>query len=132
MQSGDGNLYGMTSAGGTNNVGTFFKYGLTSQTVTVLHSFAQGDGTYPWGNVIQATDGNFYGITQQGGSGNAGTIFEFDLTTQALVVLHAFTGSPGDGADSTGSLIQASDGNFYGLTLKGGANGNAGTLFVLQ
>jgi uncharacterized repeat protein (TIGR03803 family) len=132
IQASDGNLYGMTSAGGANNVGTVFEYGLTTQAVTVLHSFAQSDGTYPWGDLIQANDGNFYGLTQQGGAGNAGTIFEYDAATQAFLVLHSFAGGPSDGQDSTGSLIQANDGNFYGVTLQGGANGNAGTIFELQ
>ena len=103
-----------------------------SRTVTVLHSLASSDGIYPWGDLLQGADGNLYGLTQQGGAGNDGTIFEYAPTTNAFLVLHSFGGGPGDGQDSTGSLIQASDGNFYGVTLKGGVNGGAGTLFELQ
>jgi uncharacterized repeat protein (TIGR03803 family) len=132
MQASDGNLYGMTSAGGANNLGTIFEYGLATQTVTVLHSLAQSDGAYPWGNLIQANDGNFYGLTQQGGASNDGTIFEYDPTTHAFLVLHSFAGGPSDGQDCIGSLIQANDGNFYGMTLEGGANSSAGTMFELQ
>jgi len=47
---------------------------------------------------------------------------------QTLNTLHSFTGS--DGSDPYASLLQASDGNFYGTTSAGGANNN-GTVFQL-
>ena len=70
----DGNLYGMTSYGGTTGYGTIFKLDLTGTLTTLhtfaadgtttLHSFAGGsDGVVPVAGVIQATDGNFYGTT---------------------------------------------------------------------
>ena len=66
--------------------------------------------------MIQASDGNFYGTTTHGGTGGCysgcGTVFKMDAAG-TLTTLHSFTGS--DGA-SPGSLIQATDGNFYGTT----------------
>ena len=90
-----------------------------AQTLTTLASFS--GPVQPQPNVlIQATDGNFYGTTLQGGlittlSPNGdGTIFK--LTAEgALTTLYSFGTVLNDGARPT-SLIQGADGNFYGTT----------------
>jgi uncharacterized repeat protein (TIGR03803 family) len=118
MQANDGNLYGMTSAGGAYGVGVVFKITL-SGTLTVLHAFAGGsDGASPQGSLIQATDGNLYGMTFQGGINNGGTIFKIDLSG-VEAVLWSFGGA-NDGQYPYRNLTQASDGNFYGTTFAGG------------
>ena len=85
--------------------------------------------------MIQATDGNFYGVTISGGAidstgctGGCGTVFKI-TPDGVLTTLHKFceeTSCP-DGNDPAASLTQASDGNLYGTTFMGG-NGE-GTLF---
>jgi uncharacterized repeat protein (TIGR03803 family) len=47
-------------------------------TVTVLHAFGDGtDGAYPFASLIQATNGNFYGTTIDGGGAfNDGAVFK--------------------------------------------------------
>jgi len=93
----DGNFYGTTSYGGSNNAGTFFK--ITPQgTLTTVYSFAEGSNAT---GVIQAADGNFYGTTM--------TYF-FKITPQGTLTMIAQGGSP------HGQLLQATDGNFYGTT----------------
>jgi uncharacterized repeat protein (TIGR03803 family) len=78
VQGIDGNFYGTTTLGGTNNDGTIFK--ITPQGVlTVLHSFSGSDGSNPVGGLIQASNHVFYGSTSNGGSGNQGTIFSLDM-----------------------------------------------------
>jgi uncharacterized repeat protein (TIGR03803 family) len=78
VQGTDGNFYGTTTIGGTNNDGTIFK--ITPQGVlTVLHSFSGSDGSNPVGGLIQASNHLFYGSTSNGGSGNQGTIFSLDM-----------------------------------------------------
>jgi uncharacterized repeat protein (TIGR03803 family) len=71
VQATDGKFYGTTGAGGVNGYGTVFKI-TPSGTLTTLYSFCAEtnctDGTSPWGGLIQATDGNFYGTTQEGGA----------------------------------------------------------------
>jgi uncharacterized repeat protein (TIGR03803 family) len=119
VQGSDGNFYGTTQFGGTNALGTVFE--ITPAGVeTVLYSFGTvvGDGAYPQGGLIQASDGNFYGTTGAG---------VFKITPAGvLTVLYTFT--TGDGYDPTAGVIQGSDGNFYGTTQLGGANQD-GTVF---
>jgi uncharacterized repeat protein (TIGR03803 family) len=122
IQATDGNLYGLTAAGGANNDGTVFKITLEG-TEAALYSFAggTGDGAHPYGSLIQASDGNFYGMTSSGGAYGLGTVFK--MTPAGIeTILHSFAGTAADdGATPEGSLIQANDGNFYGMTEKGGA-----------
>jgi uncharacterized repeat protein (TIGR03803 family) len=89
---------------------------------SVIHSFGISDGVGPQANVIQGTDGNFYGTTSGGGTSGLGTVFK---VTPAGVetVLHSFAGGAADGASPLASLTQATDGNLYGTTGGGGPNG---------
>jgi uncharacterized repeat protein (TIGR03803 family) len=95
-----------------------------------VYSFAGGsDGANPYADVIQGSDGNFYGTTYNGGAGSLGTVFK--LTPSGTeTVLHSFAGGSIDGANPEAGLTQGSDGNFYGATYLGGAGG-LGTVFKL-
>ncbi len=79
MLGSDGNFYGITSSGGTNNGGTVFRM-TPNGVLTNLHLFTGApDGHEPVA-LVQGSDGNFYGTTRQGGSsthcsGGCGTIF---------------------------------------------------------
>jgi uncharacterized repeat protein (TIGR03803 family) len=130
VQGTDGNLYGLTSAGGADDDGTVFKITL-SGALTTLHSFSSTDGSSPEGALIQASDGNFYGTTAYGANSSCtdgcGTIFKI-TAAGALTTLHSFDSA--DGAIPTAGLIQATDGSLYGTTSGGGADG-AGTVFQL-
>jgi len=129
IQGTDGNFYGTTVSGGTFSAGTVFQL-TPAGTLTVLYAFTGGtDGAGPVAGVIQAADGNFYGTTSQGGAANAGTVFQL-TPAGALTVLYAFTGGSTDGATPYAGLIQATDGNFYGTTVNGGAS-SVGTVFQL-
>jgi len=124
----DGNLYGTTEAGGTNNDGTVFK--ITPQgALTTLHSFNIRDGFNPFAGLVQATDGNFYGTTESGGANLLGTVFK--ITPQgALTTLHSFDST--DGSAPEAPLIQAIDGNLYSTTYNGGVVGeDYGTTFKI-
>jgi uncharacterized repeat protein (TIGR03803 family) len=133
IQGVDGNLYGTTSEGGVGISGTVFK--LTPAGVeTVLSNFNAGGSTSVNGystiaSLIQASDGNLYGINNLGGAHNDGTVFQ--VTPQGVTTLvYAFGDNSGDGAGPEANLIQASDGNFYGTTHSGGAYGY-GTIFKI-
>jgi len=129
IQASDGNLYGTTELGGGHSLGTVFKM-TTSGGESVFHSFgAAGDGSNPYGDVIQAKDGNFYGTTTLGGANGLGIVFKI-TTAGAETVLYSFGASGTDGTNPYGGLIQASDGNLYGLTQGGGASAE-GTVFEI-
>ena len=119
LQASDGKLYGMTSAGGSNDSGVIFSYNLLSSTYTKLKDFGGADGTGPNGSLMQASDGKLYGVTGGGGSYSDGVIFSFNPSTSVYTKLKDF-GSAADGASPTGSLIQASNGKLYGMTTYGG------------
>jgi uncharacterized repeat protein (TIGR01451 family) len=127
-----GNLYGTTRYGGTNqNLGTVFQV-TTNGTFTTLIQFAGTNGAWPYGGVTVGPDGNLYGTTTWAGNPNGdfngGTIFE--LTTNGLLTtLIRFVDLGGtNGLNPETSLTLGPDGNFYGTTFAGGANGN-GTVF---
>ena len=138
IQGSDGNFYGTTGTGGTSKAcasgcGTIFKV-TASGTLTTLHSFEQTDGENPVG-LVEASDGNFYGATSAGGTNSHGTIFKI-TPSGALTTLHRFVGTDGSNPSTTFvGLLQASDGNLYGVTSEGGANNSCtsgcGTIFKI-
>jgi uncharacterized repeat protein (TIGR03803 family) len=142
VQATDGNLYGTTSFYGAHGYGTVFKIS-TSGTLTTLYSFCSQsgctDGESPYGGLVQATDGNFYGKTSGGGANvYYGTVFKI-TPSGTLTTLYSFCSKSGctDGSEyqnqyaDGGGLVQATDGNFYGTTLSGGANVYYGTVFKI-
>jgi uncharacterized repeat protein (TIGR03803 family) len=136
VQGTDGNFYGTTYYGGTNgSYGTVFNI-TPGGTLTTLHSFDFfTDGADPNAGVVEGTDGNFYGTTDQGGvngSGDYGTAFSI-TPSGTLATLYSFCSQSNctDGAAPSG-LVQGTDGNFYGTTANGGTNGGYGTVFALS
>ena len=120
IQGLDGNYYGTTSDGGLEVFGTVYKM-TPSGVLTVLYTFPGTSGlAYPMA-VTLGTDGNFYGTALGGGVNKFGGVFKISPQGN-LTVLHSFSGTP-DGQTPKGAIIQASDGNFYGTTEAGGANG---------
>ena len=97
-------------------------------TLTTLHSFTGGsDSAVPVAGLVQGSDGNFYGTANGGGqSGDFGSVFRI-TPAGLLTTLHAFAGGT-EGAAPVGPLVQGRDGNFYGTTASGGAEG-IGTVF---
>ena len=116
VQGTDGNFYGTTSEGGANNYGTVFKV-TPAGVLTTIYSFCSqsncADGSYPSGGLIQATDGNFYGVTDRGGINGDGTVYKI-TSAGLLTTVHSFH-TVVDGTYPVGTLLQ-SNGSFYGIT----------------
>jgi len=135
--NGTGNFYGTASGGGANLSGTVFEITPSGKFILV-YSFCSNakcaDGAYP-NAISEGTDGNFYGTTA-GGNGNSacpslngcGTVFEI-TPGGTLTTLHSFEKS--DGQDPVSTLVQATNGVFYGTTFFGGASGD-GTVFSIS
>ena len=122
MQATNGNLYGTTDGGGANNFGTIFALTLAGKLTTIYSFCAQSgcsDGANPSAGLVQGSDGNLYGTTAAGGAFGGGSVFKI-TPAGVLTTLASFDGT--NGMDPAfGSLIQATDGNFYGTTINGGA-----------
>jgi uncharacterized repeat protein (TIGR03803 family) len=144
IQSGNF-LYGMTENGGSSSFGgnagdgTIFAFNTSSHILTLSHSFLGGstDGANPLGSLLQSGT-SLYGMTFGGGgdpitgSGN-GTIFTLDTTNNSEMVKHFFAGSPSEGHNPYGSLIQSGT-TLYGMTADdlGGVSSHRGTIFALN
>lgn len=147
VQGPDGNFYGVAQGGGDGSChgisgigcGTVFKV-TPSGTLTLLHAFAGPEGADPDGGLVLAADGNFYGTTQHGGTGNnnlciensglgCGTVFRI-TPSGTLTTLYSFCSlaNCSDGYGPQAGLVQATDGNFYGTNHWGGTDGD-GTVF---
>jgi uncharacterized repeat protein (TIGR03803 family) len=139
-----GNLYGTGGFGGANGTGVVFKLSpqSTGWSYTVLHSFGtyptSGDGFAPNSPLVFDSNGNMYGITNEGGGdtgcfGGCGTVFELSPDGRAgwtEQVIHKFA-STADGQFPTGAVTFGTDGNLYGTTTNGGT-ANSGVLYQLQ
>ena len=126
----EGNLYGTTTAGGTDGMGTIFMI-TPAGTESVLHSFAgasSGDGAYPfYSSLTRDSSGNMFGTTLIGGNSGAGAYGDgfgvvFKLTsagTESIIYNFCNQSLCADGDYPTGGVIQGSSGLFYGTTSGG-------------
>lgn len=128
IQASNGKLYGMTYSGGTNGMGVLFEFDPVTSTYTNKFNFdGTANGSYPYGSLVQASDGKLYGMTYQGGASGFGVMFTFDPATSSLTKKFDFTGTS-NGSYPRGNFIQASNGKLYGMTYRGGIS-DLGVLF---
>jgi uncharacterized repeat protein (TIGR03803 family) len=128
IQAVDGRLYGTTSVAGSAGGGTVFRVDSLGGSFAILRNFTSATGGNPYSELVQSTDGNFYGTTSQGGGSGYGTVFRLDLAGN-LTVLRSFT--YGNGANPYAALAQGTDGSLYGTTTSGGSSGR-GTIFKID
>lgn len=153
----DGNFYGTSFDGGTNNRGTIFRVPPNKpiiQPLEVLHTFAWSptnlkDGSTPYSSPVQGRDGNLYGTTYAGGKLNVGTVYKIAPNGTGFQVIYDFgqkVNNPDNPAlplvtaNPKTSLILGKDGNFYGTTTddccnissNGGTSNDTGTIFRIS
>jgi len=132
-----GNLYGVTSSGGTpSNFGMVFELspiGNGQWSEKSIHNFqGANDGIYPQGLAIDSS-GNIYGTTREMDNEPKGDVFELSQNqgVWTFTVLFLFQSPISQGANPHAGLAIDSLGNLYGTTFYGGSV-NAGALFQLQ
>ncbi len=122
----DGNFYGTAI--------DFYLFQLTPQGKYAEWQFGADHSNAP----IQGSDGNIYWTDQEGGIDGLGVVFELPLGGQTISTIYSFAGYPNDGAYPEASLVQATDGKFYGTTFTGGpypcnySNPGCGTIFSID
>ena len=129
VQDAAGNLYGTTSSGGANNLGTIYKIAAGTHTFSKLADMDSSSGGVPYSPLLVSKDGWLYGTATEGGAQGAGTIFRVSTAGGKVERLHSFNGKDGNAPFS--GLTQGKPGIVYGTTDIGGAN-NAGVLFAFE
>jgi uncharacterized repeat protein (TIGR03803 family) len=142
-----GNLYGVTSQGGTGTTGCYLGCGTIFElspasgggwTESILYSFPPtGVGIYPTAGLVFDGAGNLYGVTGEGGSTTCnpgvgcGTVFRLANVsgTWEFGLLYTFQGPRGQSPQNR--LVFDAAGNLYGTTAYGGATAN-GLVFELS
>jgi hypothetical protein len=139
-----GNLYGATNLGGTG-AGTVYELspnGSGGWTESILFTFTINTGApaRPNGSLIFDAAGNLYGVSQNGGPDNNGSVYELSPNSSGgwtLTDLYDFAGGT-DGQEPLGSLTWDSAKNLFGTTFEGGGSTNdncfegCGTVFELS
>jgi hypothetical protein len=137
----DGDLFGSTELGGTNNDGTAFELvnnGGGSYTLNTLFSFDGTNGEFPMLGLFADAAGDLFGTTTKGGTYGYGTVFEIAKTeggyASTPTTLVSFDSTNGD-YPLTGLMFDSA-GNIFGSTEEGGAYGSLsapgeGTVFEI-
>jgi len=128
IEGTDRNLYGANEEGGQQNGGNVFNIRLDGSDFHVLYSFCSESGCdggfQPMGGLVQATNGEFYGTTSDGGVGGSGIVYSLDGGLKPFV---AFVRSYGKVGQKIGILGQG----FTGTTSVS-LNGTAASFRVVS
>jgi uncharacterized repeat protein (TIGR03803 family) len=126
LQGADGAFYGTTSMAGDLGEGTLFRITANGADFRVLKHFA---GQTPAKQLARGADGTLYGAASNY-QDQTGILFSIKPDGTAYTTVATFGGDR-NGMDARGTMVQASDGAFYGTAYRGG-NANHGVLFKLN
>jgi uncharacterized repeat protein (TIGR03803 family) len=140
----NGNLFGVTSAGGAAGAGAIFELANTGTALapsyaaapTTLASFDGANGRAPSGALYMDAKGDLFGVASAGGANDAGAIFE--LANTGTLATPSYDGAPtllasfgaAAGSAPLAGLIADANGNLFGVASAGGAHDD-GAIFEL-
>jgi uncharacterized repeat protein (TIGR03803 family) len=130
----DGNLYGLTTFGGSGfSDGLAFSINTDGTAYNPLQWLDNGPASgKPQGSLVQAGNGSFYGMNNTSGPAFAGSVFKLTVNPLSYQQFFPFCLAPGCAEYPSGSLIQASDGNLYGMTPYGSQTTSQGSIFRIN
>ena len=109
-----GNLMGMTTNGGANGYGVIYEYNLTTNTYQVIYNFNGADGAHPFGSLLLASNGKYYGLTAYGGAFGHGVAFS--LANGVYTKHFDFNYGIPQGVTPIGAFVEHPNGNLYATT----------------
>jgi uncharacterized repeat protein (TIGR03803 family) len=119
IQAADGNRYGTTAFGGEFGSGVLYRIDANGAFSVMLSFPDRSTGpAYPYGKLVQGSNGSLYGTTAAGGAADNGTIYEIRGGT--LRTLYEFKGGFEGDAGITG-LTERSPDVFFGISPDGGS-----------
>jgi uncharacterized repeat protein (TIGR03803 family) len=130
-----GDLFGDTVIGGADNNGVAFELvpaGAGRYTEKLVHIFTGGaDGGQPIGAPVVDSHADVFGVTQFGGTGGQGVIYELTPSAAGYTehVLHNFANGAGD---PQAGLTMTSTGTLFGTLYGASAVNTNGSVFRLQ
>lgn len=131
IEGPDGIFYGVTSGGGSHNLGVLFSFDpATGEYSRRVDFTGMQTGANPYGYLIVAANGKIYGTTERGGANNVGGLFEYDIIRNRLTLKWSFVGIQGNVAASLG-VVEGNDGKLYGMTYYDGT-ANKGMIYRLD
>lgn len=119
-----GKLYGITSSGGTHNLGVIFSYDLATGVYAVRRNMTTTGGYAGAQGGMLLYNNKLYGVTSAGGNDD-GVLYEFDPLNDNYTVKHYF--SDATGRYPVGVPVFYNN-KLYGTTTSGG-NNDAGVLY---
>ena len=119
VESGNGKLYGVTSGGGVHGFGVLFEWDPYHDIFTKKFDFDSTEfGRHPFISLVEMESGILVGMTYGSGTGNHRILFEWDPSTDSFLGKNDLTSE--FAYRIQGTLVQAGNGKFYGLSPHGG------------
>ncbi|HYG02417.1 MAG TPA: choice-of-anchor tandem repeat GloVer-containing protein [Chryseosolibacter sp.] len=125
LLASDGKMYGMTYVGGANDQGVIFSFDPSTNEFIKSYDFEAASGRNPLGSLVEGNDGLLYGVTYEGGTLDAGVLFNYNPVTSEYTRLKDFGNTVGSKPHQGLTLLGD---KFYGMTSEGGT-GSSGTIY---
>ncbi len=123
-------LYGTSQFGGAHSQGSIFKVNPAGGAFEIIYDInsATADGRYPFGRLVESSDGVFMGTCSEGGTNGTGTVFK--ITSGGVFTRLRSLQPTNDGGFPKSGLVKGNDEILYGVTEFGGQNG-FGTIYSI-